>query len=178
MQIRIRDQESFWRGIRDGKIGIRDKYPGSATLVSIRSICIQQDAEMWGTWIKQKWKCIYSFSKWRIGFSHNIWLYALPVFMKNIYLKKTTNLSLQVVSFFYFVIFWTLFLLLAGPDPLDPWYRYICWVEQSYPKGGKEGNVHVLLEKCIKTFKVRCCAPVHEILLHVANKPFYGTICE
>jgi hypothetical protein len=55
---------------------------------------------------------------------------------------------------FYF-IFKTLILLLAGPDPLDPWYRYICWVEQSYPKGGKEGNVHVLLEKCIKTFKVR-----------------------
>jgi len=40
-----------------------------------------------------------------------------------------------------------------GPDPLDPWYRYIAWVEQEYPKGGKEGNVHVLIEKCIKKFK-------------------------
>ena len=25
-----------------------------------------------------------------------------------------------------------------GSDPLDPWYRYISWVEQSYPKGKKK----------------------------------------
>jgi hypothetical protein len=43
----------------------------------------------------------------------------------------------------------------SGEDPLDPWYRYIQWVEQSYPKGGKEGQVHVLIEKCIKKFKVQ-----------------------
>jgi len=41
----------------------------------------------------------------------------------------------------------------SGPDPLDPWYRYIAWVEQEYPKGGKEGNVHELIQKCIKKFK-------------------------
>jgi len=41
----------------------------------------------------------------------------------------------------------------AGEDPLDPWYRYIQWVEQTYPKGGKDGQVHVLIEKCIKKFK-------------------------
>ena len=41
-----------------------------------------------------------------------------------------------------------------GSDPLDPWYRYISWVEQSFPKGGKEGNIHKLLEKCITKFKV------------------------
>ena len=70
-----------------------------------------------------------------------------------------------------------------GEDPLDPWYRYIQvrnletvlwiiniyffkqlgftfltfpflqWVEQTYPKGGKEGQVHVIIEKCIKKFK-------------------------
>jgi len=40
-----------------------------------------------------------------------------------------------------------------GADPLDPWYRYISWVEQSYPRGGKEGNIHILLENCIKLFK-------------------------
>lgn len=28
------------------------------------------------------------------------------------------------------------------------------WVEQTYPKGGKDGQVHVLIEKCIKKFKV------------------------
>ena len=36
---------------------------------------------------------------------------------------------------------------------MDPWHRYISWVEQSYPKGGKEGNVHIVLEKCIQKFK-------------------------
>ena len=40
-----------------------------------------------------------------------------------------------------------------GPDPLKPWYDYIVWVEQRYPKGGKEGNLPILLEKCIKEFK-------------------------
>ena len=68
----------------------------------------------------------------------------------------------------------------AGEDALDPWYRYIQvgalklnkdnkifvfvpvlqsdvqWVEQTYPKGGKDGQVHVLIEKCIKKFKVSC----------------------
>ena len=35
------------------------------------------------------------------------------------------------------------------------------WVEQTYPKGGKDGQVHVLIEKCIKKFKVSCvCGPI------------------
>jgi len=41
----------------------------------------------------------------------------------------------------------------CGDDPLDPWYRYVSWVEQAFPKGGKEGKIHVLLEKCITRFK-------------------------
>ena len=40
-----------------------------------------------------------------------------------------------------------------GKDPLEPWISYIIWVEQTYPKGGKEGNLPTLLEKCIKEFK-------------------------
>jgi len=40
-----------------------------------------------------------------------------------------------------------------GPDPLDPWFRYISWVEQEYPKGGKEGGIHKLIQSCITTFK-------------------------
>ena len=31
--------------------------------------------------------------------------------------------------------------------------RYISWVEQEYPKGGKEGNIPALIESCIKKFK-------------------------
>jgi hypothetical protein len=33
----------------------------------------------------------------------------------------------------------------TGPDPLDPWHQYITWVEQTFPKGGKEGNLQQLL---------------------------------
>ncbi len=38
-------------------------------------------------------------------------------------------------------------------DPLDPWSRYVAWVEQNFPRGGREGGLNVLLEKCIKEFK-------------------------
>ncbi|XP_064623376.1 uncharacterized protein LOC135485367 [Lineus longissimus] len=43
----------------------------------------------------------------------------------------------------------------SGDDPLDVWYRYIKWTEQTYPKGGcgKEGNLIELLENCIQRFK-------------------------
>ena len=40
-----------------------------------------------------------------------------------------------------------------GDDPLEPWHSYIVWVEQTYPNGGKEGNLNTLLEKCLKEFK-------------------------
>ena len=40
-----------------------------------------------------------------------------------------------------------------GDDPLEAWYTYIIWVEQTYPNGGKEGNLNSLLEKCLKEFK-------------------------
>ena len=32
-------------------------------------------------------------------------------------------------------------------------FRYISWVEQEYPKGGKEGNIPTLIESCIRKFK-------------------------
>ena len=41
----------------------------------------------------------------------------------------------------------------SGPDPLEPWHNYVVWVEQNYPKGGKDGNLKTLLEKCIQNFK-------------------------
>jgi hypothetical protein len=37
--MRIRDPESFWPWIRDGIIQIRDKYPGSATLINTYRMC-------------------------------------------------------------------------------------------------------------------------------------------
>lgn len=41
----------------------------------------------------------------------------------------------------------------VGDDPLDNWYNYISWVEQSYPKHGHEGNLVVLLEDCVAKFE-------------------------
>ncbi|RZC42274.1 mitotic checkpoint serine/threonine-protein kinase BUB1 beta [Asbolus verrucosus] len=41
----------------------------------------------------------------------------------------------------------------TGDDPLENWYSYISWVEQSYPKQGHEGNLVSLLEYCLKMFE-------------------------
>lgn len=41
----------------------------------------------------------------------------------------------------------------VGEDPLDNWYNYISWVEQSYPKHGHEGNLVALLEDCVAKFE-------------------------
>ncbi|XP_055383397.1 uncharacterized protein LOC129613385 [Condylostylus longicornis] len=40
-----------------------------------------------------------------------------------------------------------------GEDPLEPWYEYILWVEQSYPSGGNESGLKKLLLKCLTTFE-------------------------
>ncbi|XP_023933818.2 uncharacterized protein LOC112042867 [Bicyclus anynana] len=40
-----------------------------------------------------------------------------------------------------------------GPDPLDPWFNYIQWVEQSYPKHGHEGNIDKLIKDCLQLFE-------------------------
>ncbi|XP_033729498.1 mitotic checkpoint serine/threonine-protein kinase BUB1 beta-like, partial [Pecten maximus] len=40
----------------------------------------------------------------------------------------------------------------SSDDPLDVWHRYMQWIEQNYPKGGKESNLADLLERCLRTF--------------------------
>lgn len=40
-----------------------------------------------------------------------------------------------------------------GDDPLQPWYDYIVWVEQSYPKSGKESAWYELISKCLAKFE-------------------------
>lgn len=40
-----------------------------------------------------------------------------------------------------------------GDDPLQPWYDYIVWIEQVYPKSGKESALHELLSKCLALFE-------------------------
>ncbi|KAG9336547.1 hypothetical protein JZ751_002894 [Albula glossodonta] len=39
-----------------------------------------------------------------------------------------------------------------GDDPLDVWDRYIRWTQQTYPQGGKESNLSVLLERAVMRF--------------------------
>ncbi|KFU99201.1 Mitotic checkpoint serine/threonine-protein kinase BUB1 beta, partial [Pterocles gutturalis] len=38
----------------------------------------------------------------------------------------------------------------SGDDPLDVWDRYIKWTEQTFPQGGKEGNLPAILERAVK----------------------------
>ncbi|KAL0113098.1 hypothetical protein PUN28_012366 [Cardiocondyla obscurior] len=40
-----------------------------------------------------------------------------------------------------------------GEDPLENWYEYILWVEQSYPKSGHESHIGRLLQQCLATFE-------------------------
>ncbi|XP_071756073.1 mitotic checkpoint serine/threonine-protein kinase BUB1 beta isoform X2 [Centroberyx gerrardi] len=39
-----------------------------------------------------------------------------------------------------------------GDDPLDVWDRYIKWTEQTFPQGGKESNLAMLLERVVTRF--------------------------
>lgn len=40
-----------------------------------------------------------------------------------------------------------------GPDPLDPWFTYIQWVEQCFPKHGHEGHIDKLIKDCLQLFE-------------------------
>lgn len=40
-----------------------------------------------------------------------------------------------------------------GDDPLENWYEYILWVEQSYPKSGHESHIGRLLQQCLSIFE-------------------------
>lgn len=41
----------------------------------------------------------------------------------------------------------------SGDDPLQPWYDYVVWVEQIYPKSGKESALNELLARCLALFE-------------------------
>ncbi|XP_063700923.1 probable inactive serine/threonine-protein kinase bub1 [Culicoides brevitarsis] len=41
----------------------------------------------------------------------------------------------------------------VGSDPLEAWYDYISWIEQTYPKSGKESHLDKVLTQCITTFE-------------------------
>lgn len=40
----------------------------------------------------------------------------------------------------------------VGDDPLAAWYDYVLWVEQSYPKSGKESALDEVIQQCLVTF--------------------------
>ncbi|GFR21453.1 hypothetical protein TNCT_393361 [Trichonephila clavata] len=43
----------------------------------------------------------------------------------------------------------------TGTDPLSVWCKYIKWVEQNFPKGGKDGHIEQLIQQCISILKDR-----------------------
>lgn len=40
-----------------------------------------------------------------------------------------------------------------GPDPLELWNRYIQWLDENYPQGGKESDLLVVLEQCLEKLR-------------------------
>lgn len=40
-----------------------------------------------------------------------------------------------------------------GPDPLAPWYEYICWIQQSYPSMSNESGLDEIVSRCIVHFE-------------------------
>lgn len=40
-----------------------------------------------------------------------------------------------------------------GSDPLELWSRYIQWVEENYPQGGKESDLQMVLEQCLEKLR-------------------------
>ena len=40
-----------------------------------------------------------------------------------------------------------------GQDPLELWSRYIQWVEENYPQGGKESDLLTVLEQCLEKLR-------------------------
>lgn len=40
-----------------------------------------------------------------------------------------------------------------GDDPLQPWYEYICWIEQTDISNGKPSGGNEVLLRCIEKFE-------------------------
>ena len=40
-----------------------------------------------------------------------------------------------------------------GDDPLENWYEYILWLEQSFPKSGHESHMAKTLQQCLAAFE-------------------------
>jgi len=38
-------------------------------------------------------------------------------------------------------------------DPMDVWYNYVVWLEQSFPSHTHKANIGTVLKKCISKFK-------------------------
>lgn len=54
---------------------------------------------------------------------------------------------------FYFRMYEDAIKNYIGDDPLENWYEYILWTEQSYPKSGHESHIGKILQQCLATFE-------------------------
>lgn len=64
-----------------------------------------------------------------------------------------TDLYSLLILFLYCRKYEVLLRSYEGNDPLELWYEYILWVEQSFLRDSREGNLYVLLERCLAHFK-------------------------
>lgn len=60
---------------------------------------------------------------------------------------------LNIITFFLFRMYEDAIKNYEGDDPLENWYEYILWVEQSYPKSGHESHIGRLLQQCLAIFE-------------------------
>jgi len=65
-----------------------------------------------------------------------------------------------------------------GDDPLELWFEYINWIEQCYPKNGKESALEEILAKCLVTFEA--VEKYHQdrrmIKLYIKYVSYFGVI--
>lgn len=62
-------------------------------------------------------------------------------------------MPLSINSFFFFRTYEDAIKNYTGDDPLENWYEYILWVEQSFPNSGHESPLVKLLYQCLTTFE-------------------------
>jgi checkpoint serine/threonine-protein kinase len=41
----------------------------------------------------------------------------------------------------------------TGKDPLELWFKYISWIEQSFVKSASDGGILEVVARCIKKFE-------------------------
>ena len=64
----------------------------------------------------------------------------------------------------------------AGDDPLELWLEYIHWIEQAFPRSGKESEFQQTLQRCLQLFEHEDKYKQDERMIKLYIK-FVSTVC-